>query len=246
MTTRSSKGDHDVRHYVAVETGSRDQAASAGEGQDAGDDRFGNHCLGWNRCRRALVPERRGPGAALTTWSRVHRHQHRCCTAVVALCATALGMGYWKPIGPLEFGNDRDGTPVVGRTWVVRHESWSARSPQSFVLEQPTKMVGPDPGVVYVQRSESHENNVYKIGLTRRNAEVRASKLSAATGVPLPFFVLAQWEVGDCSQVEREVHGRLADFRINPNREFFFAELSQICRTINEVVAELPRTETMC
>jgi hypothetical protein len=148
--------------------------------------------------------------------------------------------GYWRTIGPQEIGEDRTGQPIVGRTWVSRHESWCARSPQSFMLERcRTEPNGPDLGVIYVQRSPAHEVNVYKVGLTRRTAEARASELSSATGVPLPFGVLATWEVGDCAGVEREVHERLAAFRINPRREFFFAELSVISGTIDAVVRGL-------
>ena len=99
---------------------------------------------------------------------------------------------------------------------------------------------GPDPGVIYIQRSPALEANLYKVGLSRRDAEVRANELSSATGVPLPFGVLANWEVGDCTWVEQEVHKRLAAFRINPRREFFCAELSLITRTIQAVVTELP------
>jgi Meiotically Up-regulated Gene 113 (MUG113) protein len=148
--------------------------------------------------------------------------------------------GYWKAIGPREIGEDKDGQPIVGRTWVSRHEIWSARSPESFMLQRAvTQYNGPDPGVVYVQRSPAHEINVYKIGVTRRSPEMRAAELSSATGVPLPFGVLANWQVGDCARVEREVHRKLASFRINPRREFFCAELSFIARTVDAVIGEL-------
>lgn len=148
--------------------------------------------------------------------------------------------GYWKPIGPLEIGTDKNGAPIAGRTWVSRHESWSAQSPQTFLLKRkPKQSEGPDPGVIYIQRSPGHEVNLYKVGLTRRNVQLRAQELSSATSVPLPFGVLASWEVGDCGAVEREVHQRLAFCRINPRREFFLAELSLISRTIEAVIREL-------
>ena len=148
--------------------------------------------------------------------------------------------GYWKAIGPQEIGEDRNGDPIVGRSWVSRHESWSARSPQSFMLQgNRTKPDGPDPGVVYILRSPAHDINVYKVGLTRRSTDVRTSELSSSTGVPLPFGVLANWEVGNCARVEQEVHLRLAAYRINPRREFFHCELSLISRTIDAVIREM-------
>jgi len=150
--------------------------------------------------------------------------------------------GFWKPIGPIEIGEDKNGDPVVGRTWVSRHESWSARSPKSFMLERPkTAPGGPDPGIIYVQRCPACEPDLYKVGLSRRNAEERAAELTAGSGVALPFGVLATWEVGDCGRVEQEVHKKLAGRRINPRREFFLAELSLLTRTIEAVIAELAR-----
>ncbi|MBE3097863.1 MAG: TIR domain-containing protein [Planctomycetes bacterium] len=145
--------------------------------------------------------------------------------------------GYWKPIGPQKIGEGKNGEKLFGRTWVSRYETWSARSPQSFTLVRfNSETEGPDPGIVYIQRSPAHEINLYKVGFSKRNAQVRAGELSSATGVPLPFGVLASWQVGDCTRIEQEVHLRLAPYRINPRREFFRAELSLISRTINSVV----------
>lgn len=147
--------------------------------------------------------------------------------------------GYWRPISPQDIGENKTGVPVVGRTWVSRLESWSAKSPESFTLHgRETKADGPDPGIIYVQRSTAMEPNLYKIGLTRRgSAQMRAGELSSATGVPLPFGVLVNWSVGDCGRVEREVHEKLAACRVNPRREFFYAEISEIVLAINEVIA---------
>lgn len=148
--------------------------------------------------------------------------------------------GFWKPLVPGQIGEDKKGKPIVGRTWVTRHESWSARNPTSFLLTRsPHVLGGADPGVVYIVRSPGHQLNLYKIGLTRRNADVRAGELSRSTGVPLPFGVLASWEVGDCAAVERESHTRLEAMRVNPNREFFHGKLQDIIAVLTQVVAEL-------
>lgn len=151
--------------------------------------------------------------------------------------------GFWKPLAPGQIGEDKKGKQIIGRTWVTRHESWSASNPRSFLLARPPHVLdGSDPGIVYIVRSPGHELNLYKIGLTRRNADVRAGELSAATGVPLPFGVLASWEVGDCTAVERECHTRLEAMRVNPGREFFHGRLQDITAIINQVVAELDKT----
>lgn len=148
--------------------------------------------------------------------------------------------GYWKTIGPQEIGEGQSGEQIFGRTWVARHETWSARSPQSFLVERKKHSpAGPDPGVIYVQRSAAHEPGLYKVGLTRRSSAIRARELSSATGVPLPFGVLADWSVGDCARVEREIHKRLEAHRLSPRREFFRCELTLITRTIGLILDEL-------
>jgi hypothetical protein len=145
--------------------------------------------------------------------------------------------GYWQTLDPGEIGEDQSGNPVPGKTYVERLESWSARRPESFLVRKRASVVeGPDPGFVYVMRSASHERDVHKIGLARKSAEGRADELSQATGVPLPFGVLAQWEVGNCSGAEAEIHLRLARYRLNKRREFFRVSLSAIVATIEQVV----------
>jgi len=145
--------------------------------------------------------------------------------------------GYWKPIGFQEVGEDKSGKKTLGRTWVTRTETWSARSPTEFTVGRLSKRVqGPTPGYIYVQRSPAHGIDIYKVGLTERSVEVRAAELSSATGVPLPFVVLARYEVGDCKVVEREVHKALAEYRVNENREFFHVDIGYICSVIIRVI----------
>ncbi len=147
--------------------------------------------------------------------------------------------GFWKPIAPGEVGEDKEGKPIVGRTWVSRKESWSARGPSTFLIRRSRKSPhGPDPGIVYVARTPAHQTDVYKVGLTRRTAEERARELGS-TSTPLPFGVMAKWEVGDCAAVEREAHRRLEPYRLNPRREFFCISISEIVSTVEQVVDDL-------
>jgi hypothetical protein len=147
--------------------------------------------------------------------------------------------GYWRPLAPGEIGEAKDGTHIVGKTWVERTESWSSRSLESFVVCRSQRViVGKEPGWVYIMRSGSHYTDLYKIGLTRRSSGTRAIELSSATGVPTGFEVLAQWEVGDCSQVEKQIHERLKSLRVNKRREFFRGNLQVIVRVIDEVLRE--------
>lgn len=147
--------------------------------------------------------------------------------------------GYWRPLEPGEIGESKDGTPIVGKTWVQRTDSWSAKSLQSFVVSKGHRVMGgKDPGWIYIMRSGSHYDDLYKIGLTRRSSETRAIELSSATGVPTGFEVLAKWEVGDCSRVETEIHERLKAIRVNKRREFFRGNLQLIVRVIDEILRQ--------
>ena len=147
--------------------------------------------------------------------------------------------GFWKPLQSNAIGTDKNGNLVVGKTWVKRVDSYSASSPDSFIIQNLRQApIGDDPGVVYIIRSTAHGSDIFKVGLTRHSASHRAHELSTSTSVPLPFHVLASWEVGNCGSVEKEVHRRLKQYRINMNREFFGASLSTIVATIEQVTAE--------
>lgn len=57
-----------------------------------------------------------------------------------------------------------------------------------------------------------------------QTAQKRADDLSQSTGIPMPFEVVAnfaQLELKQCKKLEKEIHKELAEFRVNPRREFF-------------------------
>ena len=76
-------------------------------------------------------------------------------------------------------------------------------------------------GCVYILRNPAMPGLI-KIGYTTRTAEDRARELyEGALGVPKPFVVV---HINDCEEpreLEAAVHKRLAEYRINGNREFF-------------------------
>lgn len=148
--------------------------------------------------------------------------------------------GFWKPIGSNEIGEDKHGNPIVGKTWVERVESCSVKSPESFVIHnKPRISTGKDPGIVYIMRSAAHGNDLYKVGLTRRSTRERAAEIGSSTGVPLPFEVLASWDIADCGKVESEVHKHLKPFRVNKRREFFWKSLSSIVAAVEQAIANV-------
>ena len=145
--------------------------------------------------------------------------------------------GYWRNVSPTQYGEDAQGRPVLGRTWVTQHLSWvESDVPGSLVTRQPTSLPsGPDPGWIYVMRSPFHPRDVYKIGLTRHNTYERARQLSG-TGSPEGFLVIHDWPTGDCVSVERDVHARLAQYRFNPSREFFAVDFNVIRLSVQEAI----------
>jgi len=146
--------------------------------------------------------------------------------------------GFWKPIGTNEIGEDKQGTPIVGKTWVKRIESYSVKRPESFVISnKPRIPIGNDPGIVYIMRTSAHGIDLYKVGFTRRSAQKRAEELGSSTGVPLPFEVLASWEVADCGAIEQKVHSQLKPYRVNKKREFFRTSLSSIVAVVGKAIA---------
>ncbi|WP_420540706.1 GIY-YIG nuclease family protein [Nonomuraea roseoviolacea] len=85
-------------------------------------------------------------------------------------------------------------------------------------------------GFVYILINPSFPDMV-KIGLTRNLSGNRASQLSRHSGVPTDFIVIYDELVADCGAVERRLHKRFANQRVNDRREFFlgYTEGSNRC-----------------
>lgn len=77
-------------------------------------------------------------------------------------------------------------------------------------------------GYIYLFQNKQHKSYVVKIGLTTRYPEIRVKEIyHGASGVPEPFEIVFACSVEDCEYAEKEVHSRLANYRINKKREFF-------------------------
>lgn len=72
-----------------------------------------------------------------------------------------------------------------------------------------------------------------KIGLTKRTSKARAKDLKT-TSVPDDFIVVYDELVTDCELVERRVHQRFADYRYQPDREFFRIRVREAIRGLME------------
>ena len=151
--------------------------------------------------------------------------------------------GYWRTLEPGKIGSDKNGNPIHGRTWISKKLSWmEAEEPNALVAKRNDKKVlpkGPAPGFIYVMRSPLHPRNIFKVGLTQSSTETRVNELSGATGVPGRIYVMQEWAVGDCVSIEREIHSRLAEYRVDPRREFFEAPLEHIMSVIEETILSM-------
>lgn len=91
------------------------------------------------------------------------------------------------------------------------------------------------PGFLYVLINPSIPNTV-KIGKTTKNPAIRAAELSAATGVPTPFYVAYEAFFFDCDTAELFVHAYLRSkgVRLSPNREFFVVSPTDAINAIQD------------
>jgi hypothetical protein len=150
--------------------------------------------------------------------------------------------GFWRKLPIGTEGRDKLGRPIHGRTWVSQTLSWveeSSVAPAVFVKTGENLPTSSNSGFIYVMRSAAHERDVFKIGMTRRTSDERARELSCTTSSPDHFLVVEEWATRDCVQAERLIHAKLAEFRINPNRENFRAKYRVILSVIDEIITSI-------
>lgn len=75
-----------------------------------------------------------------------------------------------------------------------------------------------DEGFVYLMVND-HMPGLYKIGKSI-NPKERSNQLSRATGVPGKYRVIAKIETPSHSWVEKTIHARLSEYRINGSEHF--------------------------
>jgi len=92
-------------------------------------------------------------------------------------------------------------------------------------------------GYIYVLVNSSF-GDMLKIGKTSRSPEERAAELSGNSGMPTEFIVAYSAQVSDCDEVEKLVHERLKEFRLNSGREFFRTPLRHAVQVISEIASD--------
>lgn len=167
--------------------------------------------------------------------------------------------GHWRRLKFGTEGKDRDGKPVIGKTWVKKSSPWRAhdrresivyvkdslalvkeRVAEIYSLEESSPSLGEETddghGELYILRCALMEEEVYKVGWTSSTAENRAKQLSTATGVPLAFVVVESWFHNDPEGLETEVHALLSPYRLNNQREFFKLEFTALRKIVVQTI----------
>jgi hypothetical protein len=100
-------------------------------------------------------------------------------------------------------------------------------------------MAEKDIGHIYVLKNEAMPG-IYKIGITSRDdLDERINELyTGQTSVPLPFECEFACKVEDYKQVEKIIHNAFADYRINPNREFFRIKPERVIPLLQHLTTE--------
>ncbi len=148
--------------------------------------------------------------------------------------------GYWKRIGFDEEGFDKKGRKIIGKTWVERNDVYYINPKGITKVEQSKKDYFKDKnaGYIYVMRQPSHEENIFKVGLTQRSVEKRKSELSNTSSVD-KFFVINSYYTRDCIRAEKNIHDKLKDYRLTSRREFFRCDLKIILDTCQMIIDEI-------
>lgn len=88
-------------------------------------------------------------------------------------------------------------------------------------------------GYVYILINSSMPGMI-KIGRTIRDSRARARELRS-TGVPTSFTVAFDLFSENCTALESQIHGQLADFRVASNREFFRYPLHEAIKLLQQL-----------
>lgn len=146
--------------------------------------------------------------------------------------------GYWKRLKIDEEGFDKRGNKIIGKTWVERNDTYYTTPKGVTKVEKIEIFEGENAGYVYIMRQPTHEENIFKVGLTKRSSEQRKKELSN-TSSPDKFFVINSYNTKDCVEAEKQIHEKLDHYRLTSRREFFKCDLKIIMEACEEIINEL-------
>jgi hypothetical protein len=146
--------------------------------------------------------------------------------------------GYWKRLDTNEEGFDKNGKKIIGKTWVERNDIYYS-TPKGITKVQQVEVFNDDnAGYVYIMRQPIHEENIFKIGLTRRSSEERSKELSNTSSAD-KFFIINSYHTKDCIKAEKQIHKELEDYRLTSRREFFRCDLKIIMDTCEKIIRNI-------
>lgn len=152
--------------------------------------------------------------------------------------------GYWKRIGIDEQGFDKKGLPIIGKTWVERQEMFYTSPKVVTKVKEVEKHTGPNVGYIYIMRQAAHEENIFKVGLTRREVEKRSKELSNTSAID-KFHIITKYLTKDCVRAEKLIHEKLTHYRLSERREFFACDLETIMNVCSETIAMVNNEEQL-
>ena len=162
--------------------------------------------------------------------------EHETTLKDSSICVERKGL--WKKIKYDEYGQDKKGRKIKGRTWVERTDLYFKDKDTCIGVSQRNEFNGVDSGKVYIMRQPAFPKGMYKVGLTTKETINRKKQLSN-TSVPEDYFVLQEFETYNCKQAEDEIFERLSIYRVSKRKEFFkcdFKVISEICKSVIEEI----------
>jgi hypothetical protein len=93
------------------------------------------------------------------------------------------------------------------------------------------------PEMVYILANPSFRSGLFKIGLTKRDVNTRMRELFT-TGVPTPYVQCMVLVTDNCTSLERYLHDKFSDKRVNSRREWFNLTEEDLAVIANEAHEE--------
>lgn len=146
--------------------------------------------------------------------------------------------GYWKRLKLNEEGFDKKGNKIIGKTWVERNDVYYSAPKGITKISKVEVYEGENAGYIYIMRQPAFEENIFKIGLTKRTTEQRSKELSN-TSSPDKFYVINKYHTRDCVVAEHQIHKELEIYRLSDRREFFRCDLRTIMDTCETIINEI-------
>ena len=148
--------------------------------------------------------------------------------------------GYWKKLNDDEIGTNKNGNPITGKTWVQKKESYYVAKQEELIIEKKKNQnfTSKNAGKIYIMRNAYLPHNVYKIGLTTKTTDERASQLSK-TSIPDTYNVMREWDAKDCYAAEKTIHKLLEKYRVDSLREFFQIDMRIANDIIDSVIEDI-------